>query len=196
MLLRRPLLLAAVFLAAATTTRAEIEFVGVLVMPGRSLFALSNDPAKPAVWRTLGQDFTGHMLRDFDGKTNTLTLVKDGVELRLRLKDEAKNQAGRFEFTGTITFAHGEKVEVRRVTLALDETTVFPLTDGITCSITPRSRVPPIYAREGKTISYLVILSKSGDNGWFKRSAIAARPNEPLDLKIDDHDLPLAPTSN
>ena len=195
MLLSLPRPLFALALVAAATTRAEVEFVGVLVTPARTLYALTDDPAKPSAWRALGQEFAGGKLTNFDEKTNTLTLVKDGTELQLRLKDDAKAGATRFQLTGSVTFAHGEKIEVRRVTLALDETTTFPLTDDLTCSITPQSRAPRIYTREGMT-SCLVVLSKSGDHGWLRRSAIAWRPDEPLEIKIDDHEFPQPQKSN
>ena len=195
-MLRRPLVLATTLLAAAFTARADIQFTGVLVTSVRTLYALKDDPAKPSTWRAVGQEFAGLTLASYDEKTDMLILVKDGTELRLHLKDTAKSRATRFEFTGSITFAHGEKIDVRRVTLALDEETVFPLTDAITCSITPRSRVPPIYAREGKTISYLVKLNKSGDYGWFKRFAVPARPGEPFNLKLDNDGLLSDPKTN
>ena len=34
------------FAVAALSARADIEFIGVLIMPGRSAFALTEDPAR------------------------------------------------------------------------------------------------------------------------------------------------------
>ena len=131
-----PALLLAIVLLAATA-RAEIAFSGVLIMPGRSLFALTEGPAESPAWRALGQEFAGYSLAAFEAKTDTLTLMKEGAPLRLHLKDEAKTKTARLELGGTITVGTGEKLEVTRVTLAFDQETILPLSDGLTWRITP-----------------------------------------------------------
>jgi hypothetical protein len=125
----------------AATAHAEIEFVGVLVVPGRTLFALSEAPGQPAAWRALGQDFAGYALAEFDGKKDLLTLSKEGATLRLPLKDEAKIKNARVEFSGTVAFGQGEKLDVSRVTLTYDQETVVPLADGVLWRVTP-TRLP------------------------------------------------------
>ena len=137
--MRRCLQLLLAFVAAAVTAHADIEFVGLLVTPGRTLFALTETAGQPAAWRTLGQEFAGYSVAAFDGK-NLLTLSRDGATLRLSLKDEAKIKSARVEFSGAITFGQGEKLEVSRVTLTYDQETVIPLKDGVVWHVTPTRR--------------------------------------------------------
>ena len=194
MLLRRPLLLAAAFLAAAATARAEIEFIGVLVMPGRSLFALSDDPAKPAAWRALGQDFADYRLTEFDAKADTLVLTKNGATLRVHLKDDAKVKSARLELGGTITTGQGEKLEVTRVTLIFDQETVLPLKDGLTWHITPT-------LRPDGNIRYRLAIERTIQSGDLKKvqqvSApnIIARPHDSFKIAVGDLQFEFAPTN-
>lgn len=140
MLLRRAPLLAAAVLAATLTARAEIEFVGVLITSARASFALSDEPGQPAAWRTLGQDFAGYTLREFDAQADTLVLTKNGAPLRVHLKGDAKIKNARLELSGTITIGASEKFEVLRATIAFDQENAFPLKDGVTWFLTPQRR--------------------------------------------------------
>jgi len=131
-----PAWLAAIILLS-TVAHAAIEFTGVLVMPDRSLFALVDDPAKPAAWRALGQEFAGYALASFDAKTDTLVLTKDGATMRLHLEEDAKVKNAGLSLSGTITIGQGEKLEVTRATLVFDQETLLPLNDGLTVRIIP-----------------------------------------------------------
>jgi hypothetical protein len=194
MLLRRPLLLVAAFLAAATTARAKIEFVGVLVMPGRSLFALSDDPAKPATWRSLGQDFAGYRLTEFDAKADTLVLTKSGATLRVYLKGDARVKAARLELAGTIIIGQGEKIEVTRVTLVFDQETVLPATDGFALRIAPW-RTP-----DGK-VRYTIQTERAAKEGATSKSAtrrvwvIDGLPDASFKCVVDGAELSFTPAS-
>lgn len=138
--MRRGLQLLGALTLFTAAAHAEVEFVGVLVTPGRTLFALSDAAGQPAAWRSLGQEFDGYSLAAFDGK-NLLTLSKDGSQLRLPLKDEAKIKNARVEFSGTVSFGEGDQLAVSRVTLTYDQETVVPLADGVLWRVTP-TRLP------------------------------------------------------
>jgi hypothetical protein len=135
-----PLLFLAAALASASAARAELEFVGLLVAPQKSLFALSDPSTRQTRWVAVGQTFGGYTVTGFDAALNTLTLTQGVTSTRLRLIDDAKITAGRLEITGTIKLGHGEKMEVSRATLLFDQENVFPLQDGLVCRITPTRR--------------------------------------------------------
>lgn len=190
----------AAFVMLSTTIRAEIEFSGVLSAPGRSLFALSDDPAKPAAWRALGQEFAGYSLASFDSKTDTLILTKDGMSLSIHLKDDAKIKNAGLEFSGRISIGQGEKLEVRRVTLAFDRETVLPLNNEITCGVLP-TRMP-----DGN-IRYRFSVDRSVREGAITRtqtravtsavkvgsSSVVALPRELFRIAVGDLDLTFTP---
>jgi len=187
-----PTSLAAIVLFA-TVARAEIEFIGVLVMPGRASFALTEDPAKPATWLTLGQAFAGYSLAAFDAKTDTLTLTKKGADpLRLHLKDDAKVKSARLEIAGALTLGAGEKIEFTRATLLFDQENIFPMKDGLTCRIKP-SRLP-----DGN-IRYDAVFERTSPGGKMERvssPSVVARPDGPFSIQIGDFGFSFAPKTN
>ena len=152
------------------SARAEIEFSGVLIMPGRSLFALTGDTAGPPAWCALGQDFAGYSLASFDAKTDTLTLTKDGATLCLPLKDAAKVKSARAEFSGTITFGQGEKLDISRVTLVYDQETVLPLKEGLVWRITPT------LTADGN-VRYRLVVDRAVQEGTITRTQRVSAPN-------------------
>ena len=120
-----------------SAARADLEFVGVLVTSQATRFALGDTTTGKTDWVARGEKFAGYTVVGYDAQVDQLTLARDGVEFRLRLKDDAKIQSSRLELTGAITFGGDEKVEVQRATLHYDRENVFPLKDGLTYRITP-----------------------------------------------------------
>lgn len=140
---RRPLARAIFVLFAlcgAALARAEIEFVGILATSRATQFALSDSTTGKTDWVSRGQKFAGYTVGSFDAGEDMLTLSRDGQEVRLHLKDDAKIKAARLELTGTVTLGATEKIDVERATLLFDQENLFPLKDGITYRITPRRR--------------------------------------------------------
>jgi hypothetical protein len=188
---RPALWLAALVLVSAV--RAEIEFIGVLLMPARSTFALTEEPGKPATWHALGETFADYSLESFDAKTDTLTLTKTGAPpLRVRLKDDAKIKNARLEIAGALTLGEKEKVEFPRATLLFDQENVFPLKDGLVWRITP-TRKP-----DGN-ILYDAILDRTSPDGKLERVSsprIVALPASPFSVKVGDIEFSFAPKPN
>jgi hypothetical protein len=75
------------FMLCASSARAEILFQGYMISSGKALFVLSVDKEKVSGWLSTGQNFDGYSLRDFDPKTETLTVEKEGRRQALRLVD-------------------------------------------------------------------------------------------------------------
>ncbi len=127
--------------AAATLlsspARADIEFVGVLVTSRGTWLALGDTTTGKTDWIARGEQFAGHTLKAYDAKADIVTLVRDGTEFQLHLKDDAKIKSARLELTGAITFGGSEQIEVQRATLLFDQENIFPLKDGVTYRITP-----------------------------------------------------------
>ena len=172
------------FLTLLTTAvaRAEIEFIGVLITPARSMFALSDDAAKPASWRALGQDFADYTLKEFDAKADTLVLTKNGATLRVHLKDDAKVKSARMEIAGALTLGGKEKLEVTRATLIFDQENVFPLKDGLVCRITPTRR-------PDGNILYRASFERTGADGRkeiLAAPAVVVLPASPFNIRIGD----------
>ncbi len=185
--LRRLALFAVVF--SAPWARAEIEFIGVFVLQGRTSFALRDDPAKPATWRTLGEEFAGHKLETFDTTTDTLTLNQGENTLRLKIK-EAKIARGRVEIAGALTLGTKEKFDVSRATLMLDQENVFPLKDGLTWRITP-SVLP-----DGN-LRYTLAIDRTSPDGKVERISapkITTLPGRPFSLKVGELEFSFSPT--
>ena len=176
--------------ALSATARAEIEFIGVLVMQGRASFALRDDPAKTAIWRTIGQEFAGYTLGAFDSTSDTLTLKKGEATLRLQIK-EGEITRGRMEIAGALTIGTKEKFNVTRATLVLDRENVFPLKDGLTWRITPA--VLP----DGNLL-YVLAIDRTLPDGKLERISapnIRVLPGRPFSLKVGDLEFSFAPTS-
>ena len=186
--LRRLALLVVVL--AATWARAEIEFIGVLVMQGRTSFALRDDPTKPSAWRTLGQEFAGYTLGTFDSTSDTLTLKRGETTLRLQIK-EGKITRGRIEIAGALTIGGTEKIEVTRATLVFDEENAFPLKDGLVFRVTP-TRLP-----DGN-IRYRAVFERTSADGKVEKLAspsVVVLPNYPFKIVVGDLAFGFTPTN-
>lgn len=123
--------------------RAEVEFAGILATSEKTLFYLVDKSAESASgWVALRQEFAGYTVSSYDAKTDLLTLTKAGVKREIRLRD-SKVQEGEssFDVSGTVMLDAGEKLEVERATLILDQENNFPLKNGVVVHITPR-RLP------------------------------------------------------
>ena len=168
--------------ASAAPIRADIEFVGILVTSESTRFALSDTAAGKTDWVRAGGRFAGYTVGAFDGKEDVLTLARDGTELRVRLKNDARIQGSRLELTGAITFGADEKLEVRRATLLFDHENVFPLQDGATYRITPRRD-------EDGNIRYTIAVERVvADNRKEKLSAptVVALPGHSFKIQVGE----------
>ena len=180
--LRAPALLVLLPLAFAPATRADIEFIGVLVTAQKTQFALSDTATERTAWVRLGDTFSEHKLTAFDSATDTLTLTRNDTATRLRLKDDARIKSARFELTGTITLGGDEPVEVSRATLLFDQENVFPLKDGIVYRITPTRR-------DDGTILYRIMVERAvAPNQTERLSApsVITLPGRPFSVRLGD----------
>lgn len=182
----------AALLLVSSLARAEIEFIGVLIMPERTSFVLTDDSTKPGTWRSLGQEFAGFTLEAYDAKADTLTLVAKGKEpLRLRLR-EAKVKSAGLEIAGTLTLGQNEKVEITRATLLFEQENIFPLKEGLLCRITPK-RFP-----DGN-LEYQAVFERIGPDGKIERLAaprVMVLPASPFSIHIGDIELSFSPKTN
>ncbi len=159
-------------------------------MQGRSTFALRDDPAKPATWRALGEDFAGFTLGTFDSTSDTLTLKRGENTLRLQIK-EGKITGVRIELAGALTLGATEKFHVTRATLVLDQENVFPLRDGFIWRITP-SVLP-----DGN-LRYVLAIDRTLPDGKLERISaprITALRGQPFSLKVGELEFSFSPTS-
>jgi hypothetical protein len=178
LLLPRCVIVASALIAVA---RAEIEFVGILVTPKMTLFALTDTTTGGTQWLPRGERIAGHVIGEFDAKTDTLLVTRDKTELRLRLKDDAKVKSARLELTGTVTLGETEKFEITRATLLLDEENVFPLKDGITYRITPSRR-------DDGTLQYRLAIKRAvseTSSQQISAPAVIALPGQPFSVQMD-----------
>ena len=178
-------------LLLATTTRAEIEFSGILAMPGKTLFALTDTATSRTDWVALKGSFAGFVVTNYDPSTDTLTLLRNGTATRVRLKDDAKVQSLRFELRATITFGSGEKVEIERATLLFDQENIFPLKDGVTYRITPARRP------DGMLLYGIVIEERSAENRVDRLSApnVVVPPNRSFSIRVGEFAFSFTPKS-
>jgi hypothetical protein len=177
----------------AVTARAAPEFIGILTMPGRAHFALTDEPGQPAAWRSIGQEFAGYSLAEYDAKSDTLTLTRQGAPpLRLRLKDDAKIKNARLEVAGALTLGGKEKIEFTRATLLFDQENIFPLKDGLTCRITPSRHT------DGNHI-YRAVFERRGTDGRIERlasPAVLVKPADEFKIVVGDIEFGFAPKAN
>lgn len=173
----------------AAPLHAEIEFIGVLVTPQLTRFALADTATGKTDWIARGRLFAGYTVSSYDAANDTLTLTRGGTELRIRLKDDAKVKASRLELTGAITFGTDEKLEIERATLQFDQENVFPLKDGLIYRITP-TRL------EDGTIRYDVAIERRlAENKTEKVSApaIIALAGRPFRIHVGEFGFAFTP---
>lgn len=183
-----PAFLAATLLLAPLA-RADLEFTGILITPQSAVFAVRDTAAARTEWRAIGERFAGYTVARFDREKDTLVLSKDGAELVLRLKDDAKIKSVQLELRGKVTLGVGNKLDVIRASLRFDEENVFPLQDGITCRMTPR-RLP-----DGNLLFEIAVDRTVAPNA-VKRisgSRVIARPDGPFELHVGDLVFAFAP---
>lgn len=76
-----------ILLVAAICNGAEVEFVGVMTNPKIALFALRESESAKSRWVALGEEIGGFTVLTYDGKTDTLTLVRSDRRLVLKLPE-------------------------------------------------------------------------------------------------------------
>jgi hypothetical protein len=170
------------FALLASFARADIEFVGILATSESTRFALGDTTTGKTGWVKKGDEFGGYTIAAFDAKQDTLLLRRDGAELRIKLKDDAKVQFARIELTGTITFGATEKIAIERATLLFDQENIFPLKDGITYRITPQ-RLPDGTILYQTSIERVVAANKTER---LSSPAVITLPGQQFSLQIDD----------
>jgi hypothetical protein len=171
---------AVVLTFSAVAARADIEFVGILATSQSTQFALADTATGRTDWVQAGGKFAGYTVEKFEPKEDTVLLRREGQELRVRLKDDAKVKSARIELTGMITFGTTEKLEIERATLQYDQENVFPLKEGVTYRITPQ-RLP-----DGTLLYHTAIERSLGPNKNERISApgVTARPGQQFTLRI------------
>lgn len=186
---RRTTSLLLILLIGVSSAQSEIEFIGILATSQSTQFALADTTTGSTDWVMRGGRFSGYTVAAFDPKEETLLLRRDGTELRVRLKDDAKVKASRLELTGTITLGGTSKLEIERATLSFDQENLFPLQDGITYRITPTRR-------PDGTILYGISIERTlAPNKTERISApqITTRPGQPFRLTIDELEFSFIP---
>jgi hypothetical protein len=76
------LLLTAVRLGAA-----DLQFVGIMAVAPRTLFAVRSDAAAPVRWVAVGDTVGAYRIIGYDPKTDALTLARGDTRITLRLPD-------------------------------------------------------------------------------------------------------------
>lgn len=184
----RTLLLLITVLATGAAARAEIEFAGLLAMPGKTLFALTDTATARTEWVALQGHFGDYVLTGFEASTDTLVLARGAATISLTLK-AAQVKSSRLELTGTISFGAGEKISIERATLLFGQDNVFPLKDGLTYRIKPT-------VRPDGTHRYDIAIEQRDASGRVDRMsapAIIARPAQPFSLQVGDYGFTFAP---
>jgi hypothetical protein len=164
------------------TARAEIELIGILATSQSTRFALTDTTTGKTDWVGRGDGFAGYTVASHDSKNDTLLLLREGTELRLRLKDDSKIKSARLELTCSITFGAGEKIEIERATLLYDQENIFPLKDGVTYRISPARR-------PDGTIRYNITVERIlSENKTEKLSAagVIAGPGQRFSIRFPD----------
>ena len=172
----------ALVMFAGAVVRAEIEFVGILATTQSKHYALGDTTTGKTEWVMPGGTFAGYTVVAYDPKLETIVLRRDGADLRVRLKDDAKVKAARLELTGSISFGAAEKVEIERATLLFDQENVFPLQDGVTYRITPQ-RMP------NGTIQYRAEIERvlaPNKTERISSPAVTTLPGQQFSMRIDD----------
>ena len=167
---------------ALPAVQAEIEFVGILATSQSSHFALGDTTTGKTEWVLPGAVFAGYTVISYERKNDTILLRRDGAELRVRLKDDAKVKPSRMELTGSISFGGDEKIEVERATLLFDQENVFPLPGGVTYRITPTRR-PDGTIQYNAGIERVLAVNKTEK---ISSPAIVTLPGQQFSMRIDD----------
>ena len=166
----------------AVGARAEIEFVGIMVTTKVSQYALSDTTTGSTAWIRPGGNFAGYTVVSYEQQAETLLLRRDGTDLRVRLKDDAKIKSARLELTGSISFGATDKIEIERATLQFDQENVFPLQDGVTYRITPK-RMPDGTIQYRAAIERVLAPNKTER---LSSPAVTALPGQQFSMRIDD----------
>ncbi len=129
-------------LLALTTAslRADLEFSGFFITPDEALFSLSDtDGGASSGWLRMGDAFQACTLKAFDREHEVLTVVRDGRDVALKLR-EPRVKDGRMTIDGAITlWPSGQKRNVH-ASLFLGEEEAFPLAQGATLHLTAERR--------------------------------------------------------
>ena len=184
----RSLLTLITALLAGVSARAEIEFAGILAMPGQTLFSLTDTTTSRTDWVALKGRFGDHVVADFEKATDTLVLTHGTATVRLSLK-EARVKSSRLELTGSISFGAGEKISIERATLLFNQDNVFPLKDGITYRIKPT-------VRPDGTHRYDIAIEQRDAEGKADRisaPAIIALPAQPFSIRVGEYGFTFVP---
>src|SRR5438128_3277698 len=91
--MRKYFAFAIVLAASAFGAEPTLELRGILVADGGTKLSLLDKSNGTSRWVDIGQSFAGFKVLAFDAKTETVTLSKDGSELRLRMSSVQVKEA-------------------------------------------------------------------------------------------------------
>lgn len=78
----------------ASAAEAPIEFRGVMAGAGAMKLSLKDKTTDATRWVEVGQTFAGYKVTGYDAAKETVTLNKEGVDVRLRLNAAQVKEAG------------------------------------------------------------------------------------------------------
>jgi hypothetical protein len=119
--------------------RGDPEFAGISDGPQGTKFLLS-DPAtrESSGWVTVGDSFERLTLRSYDRSSGLLTLPRDGETLVVSVRrGSISSYSERKPLSGTIEIDYGGRKLPQKYPFHPNQTTTFPLGDGVSCEITP-----------------------------------------------------------
>lgn len=94
MIARRVLLLFSACLASSLAAAENIEFTGVMVEGTRVKIALREKASTASRWLSPGESFLDYSFKAYDATSESVVLVKNGAETKLRLVDaKTRNDA-------------------------------------------------------------------------------------------------------
>lgn len=187
-MIRSSLRLAAALLVAPFA-HAGVEFVGLIVTSHGSRFALTDTGTGRTEWLAPGEALAGHVVRSFDAAHDTLVVTHQGVERRIKLKDEARVKPSRLELAGSIRLGGTEKIEIESASLIFGQENVFSLQSGLTY------RIHPTQLEDGN-IQLAIVIERALAAGQAERISaprITVSPGQSFSLKIGEQSFSFRP---
>lgn len=149
---------------------------------------VDEDSGASSSWLRVGGSFAGYKLVEFDEKTKTLLLKREGSEYRIGLRSE-KIENQRVAMEGKIQFGPNKELDVTRVTLIYGNTVTIPVTPSVNLTIKPNER------KDGN-ISYEIEWESVDDIGEGQTLAamrVIAEPGSSFSSMVGDYGFTLGP---
>jgi len=162
------------FMTCAIAYASDAIFQGYMMTSGKPLFVISTDPGKTSGWLNVGQTFEGFLIFGFDGKSETLTLDKDGRRQILPLANGRTAAAGGMSASSpskpiVILVSNGEQISVGNDAGMID---ALKIKFATIAAIAPQPKVtlrPP----SGSTIDSLKLVMDAAREAGIKRFDIS-----------------------